>query len=341
MLMTVTGGAGRLGNALVRVLLERGHRVRVLEPGEGPVPPSLAGLSNIELVRGSVLDPEVVARIVQGAEVVYHVAAKVHLNKDRDGSLYAVNVRGTDHIVRAVAKTGGKLVHCSSHHALDREPLHVPLDELRPLALHEPCDYHRTKAQAEELVLQAVARREVDAVIVNPATMIGPWDFEPSMMGRALLSLAKRELPAVIDALTDYVDVRDVAEGMITAAEKGVRGERYLLSGEVLSLAQVLEAWGNITGVPQPRLCLPVWAAWAFIPAAAVWSMVSGKPAELTPGLLRAAVGNSAVSQAKSRAALGWNPRPVRTSLQDSYTFFVEQGWLTPSAPRRPLAQAG
>jgi dihydroflavonol-4-reductase len=340
MLMTVTGGAGRLGNALVRLLVERGHRVRVLEPGEGPLP-GLAGVPNVELVRGSVLDPEVVARVVQDAEVVYHVAAKVHLDKDRDGSLYAVNVRGTDHMVRAVAKTGKKLVHCSSHHALDREPLDVPLDEARPLALHDPCDYHRTKAQAEELVLQAVARREVDAVIVNPATMVGPWDFEPSMLGRALLLLAKRELPAVIDALTDYVDVRDVAEGMVTAAEKGVRGERYLLSGEVLSLAEVLGLWGEITGVAQPRLCLPVWAAWAFVPAAAVWSMVSGKPPELTPGLLRAAVGNRAVSQDKARAALGWNPRSMRTSLADTYTFFVEQGWLTDKSRPRPLAAAG
>jgi dihydroflavonol-4-reductase len=337
MVVTVTGGAGRLGNALVRLLVEQGHRVRVLEPGQGPVPASLAGVPNVDLVRGSVLDPDCVARLVEGSEVVYHVAAKVHLDKDRDGSLYAVNVRGTDHMLRAVARTGKKLVHCSSHHALDREPLNVPLDEARPLALSEPCDYHRTKAQAEELVLQAVARGEVDAVIVNPATMVGPWDYEPSMMGRALLSLAKRELPAVIDALTDYVDVRDVAEGMMTAAEKGVRGERYLLSGEVMTLAQVLELWGQITGVPQPRLCLPVWAAWAFVPAAAVWAKVSGKPAELTPGLLRAAVGNREVSQAKARAALGWNPRPVHTSLQDSYTFFVEQGWLSP----RPLAAAG
>jgi dihydroflavonol-4-reductase len=339
MVMAVTGGAGRLGNALVRLLLEQGHRVRVLEPGQGPIP-SLAGL-DVELVRGSVLDPETVARVVAGAEVVYHVAAKIHLDRDRDGSLYAVNVRGTDHMLRAVARTGARLVHCSSHHALDREPLHVPLDEARPLALKDPCDYHRTKAQAEELVLGAVARREVDAVIANPATMVGPWDFEPSIMGRALISLAKRELPAVIDAITDYVDVRDVALGMVACAQKGERGERYLLSGEVLSLTEVLATWGDITGVQQPRLCLPVWAAWAFVPAAAVWSKVSGKPPELTPGLLRAAVGNRVVSQAKSRKALGWDPRPVRTSLEDSYTFFIEQGWLTPGSPRRPLAAAG
>jgi dihydroflavonol-4-reductase len=327
MLVTVTGGAGRLGNALVRALLARGQKVRVLEPGEG-TPKSLAGL-DIELVHGSVLDASHVEQAVAGADVVYHLAAKIHLDRDRDGSLQAINVRGTDRVVTAVGKTRARLVHCSSHHALTREPLDQPLTENRPLALGDHNDYHRTKAEAEQVVLDAVSRDGLDAVIVNPATMIGPWDFEPSMMGRALISLARRELPAVINALSDYVDVRDVADGMIAASEKGQRGERYLLSGDVLSMQAILEHWTSITNVPAPRLRFPLWVAWSFIPAAMLWSRLSGKPSELTPGLLRAAVSNTVVSKEKAQRVLGFQPRPIREALEGSYRFFVEQGWLT------------
>ncbi len=328
MLVTVTGGAGRLGNALVRTLLERGQKVRVLEPGQA-VPKSLEGL-DIELVHGSVLDAEAVERSIKGAEVVYHLAAKIHLDRDRDGSLQAVNVQGTQRVVEAVLRTKARLVHCSSHHALTREPLDQPLTEERPLALKEHNDYHRSKAEAEQVVLDAVAREGLDAVICNPATMIGPWDYEPSMMGRALLSLAKRKLPAVIDATSDYVDVRDVSDGMIAAAQKGQRGERYLLSGDVVNMEGILQYWQDITHVPAPRLRFPLWVAWTFVPGAMLYAKLSGTTPQLTPGLLHAAVSNSVVSKEKAMRTLGFKPRPIREALEGTYRFFVEQGWLEP-----------
>lgn len=334
MLIAVTGGGGRLGNVLVRALLDRKHTVRVLEPGEAAVT-SLSGVP-VELVRGSVLDPAAVDRLVDGAELVFHLAAKIHLDKDRDGSLYAVNVRGTQTLLQAAQKTGTRFVHCSSHHALVREPLHTPLDEKRPLALHDPNDYHRTKAQAEELVLKAVTHGGANAVIVNPGTMIGPHDYEPSMIGRALLSLARRELPAVIDALSDYVDVRDVADGMIAAAERGRKGERYLLTGEVVPLTGLLAIWGEITGVPQPTLSFPLWAAWGLLPFARAWSLLSGQPSELTAGLLHASVSNREVSTLKAREELGYRPRSVRDALRGTYQFFEDQGWL--SGPKHKRA---
>ena len=129
----MTGGSGRLGNVLVRALLERGAKVRVLEPGAGR-PASLAGL-DLELVHGSILDREAVAALCRGAEVVFHLAAKVDLDRDADGSIFAVNVEGTRHVIAACLAGRTRLVHCSSHHALVRHPLEEPLDERRPLAL--------------------------------------------------------------------------------------------------------------------------------------------------------------------------------------------------------------
>ncbi len=326
MLAAVTGGGGRLGCTLVRALLERGDRVRVLEPGAG-VPASLAGL-DVEVIRGSVLSAPDVACLVDGAGAVFHLAAKVNLDKDRDGSIKAVNVEGTRNVAAACAKGGIRLVHCSSHHALVRHPLEQPLDEGRPLAMDEPCDYHRSKAHAEKLIQDLVRERGLDAVVVSPGTMIGPHDYEPSMMGKALLDLYHRRIPVLMEVVSDYVDVRDVAAGMIAAAQKGRRGERYLLTGAVHDLRTLCGMWQELTGVPVPKTVLPLWVGWAMLPFAMVSSRLTGKPPVFTPGVLRASVSNTVVSHAKAQAELGFAPRGTRESLADALAFYATLGWL-------------
>lgn len=327
MLAAITGGGGRLGCALARVLLERGDRVRVLEPGSGS-PASLAGL-DVELIRGSVLSDIDVARLLDGVDVVFHLAAKVDLGKDRDGSIRKVNVDGTRNVATACAGRHIRLVHCSSHHALVRHPLDQPLDESRPLALDEPCDYHRSKAHAEKLIQELVRERGLDAVVVSPGTMIGPWDYEPSLMGKALLELYHRRIPVLMEVVSDYVDVRDVAAGMIAAATSGRRGERYLLTGAVHDLRTICGIWQELTGVPVPRTVLPLWVGWAMLPFAMVSARLTGKPPVFTPGVLRASVSNTVVSHAKAHAELGFEPRSTREALADALAFYRAQGWLT------------
>jgi dihydroflavonol-4-reductase len=331
MLAAVTGGAGRLGNVLVRALLERGDGVRVLEPGDGPVP-SLDGL-DVALVRGSVLDQGVVRELVRGADVVFHLAAKVDLARDEDGSVFAVNVEGTRRVARACLETGARLVHVSSHHALVREPLDEPLDERKPLAINERCDYHRAKAIAERLLLDAVAHEGLDAVVCSPGTMIGPHDYEPSMIGRALLDVFHGKLPALMEVVSDYVDARDVAQGLLAAVDRGRRGERYLLSGEVLTMREMAGTLGELTRRPIPRVVLPLWAAWALLPASLAAARITGKPPLLTEGVLRASSSNRIVRHEKAAAELGFSPRPVAESLGDAFDWYREQGWLEAPPP--------
>jgi dihydroflavonol-4-reductase len=325
MRVTVTGGTGRLGNVLVRKLLEQGHTVRVLDLS--PAEPSLAGLP-VELVHGSVLDAEVVQKAVHGAEVVYHLAAKVHMHKDHDGSLHALNVQGTEHVLTAVQQAKARLVHCSSHSALEYTPRDVAFDEERPLVLQSRTAYRRSKAEAELRVMAAVRERGVHAVIVNPSIMIGPWDFGPSMIGKALLMLARGELPAVIEAMNDYVDARDVASSMLAAAERGVPGERYLLCGHVVPMSKLLVQWSAITGVRAPRLCFPLWMGWVFLPGALLWSALRGAEPDLTAEVIDGAHGNHVGGHAKATKVLGHAPRPMHEALSDTLEFFRAQGWL-------------
>lgn len=298
--------------------------MRVLEPG--PRPESLAGLE-IEFVPGSVLDAEDVAKAVDGVDVVYHLAAKIDLRPKKDPMMYLVNVEGTRKVVAACLTRRVRLVHTSSHHALVREPLDRPLHEGKPLALDEKCEYHRSKAIGETIVLDACARG-LDAVIVNPGSMVGPHDYEPSMIGTALIDMYRGRIPVLLELLSDYVDVRDVADGMIAAAEKGRSGERYLLTGDVIPVTDMAALYGEVTGVKVPTRALPLWVGWAVLPFALAASAVTRKDPFLTPDVLRASVSNAVVSREKAERELGYSVRDLRESLRDAAAWYRERGWL-------------
>lgn len=324
MLAVVTGGGGRLGNVLVRRLLESGHRVRVLEPGSRPE--SLAGLE-IDFVSGSVLERSDVDRALQGADVVYHLAAKIDLRPKKDPMMVPINTEGTRNVAEACLERGLRMVHTSSHHAVVREPLEEPLTEERPLALNEKCDYHRSKAVGETIVLEA-CNRGLNATIVNPGSMIGPHDYEPSMVGAALIDMYFGRVPVLLDLLSDYVDVRDVADGMIAAAEKGRVGERYFLTGDVVPIMEMVSLYGELTGAKVPTRALPLWFGWAMLPFALAGSALTKKDPFLTPDMLRASVSNAVVSHDKAHRELGYSIRPLRDSLGDAVTWYRERGWL-------------
>jgi dihydroflavonol-4-reductase len=323
-LALVTGGGGRLGNVLVRQLLENGQRVRVLEPGS--LPESLAGL-DIDFMSGSVLDAADVGRAADGADVVYHLAAKIDLNPTKDPMMYTLNVEGTRKVVDACLARDVRLVHTSSHHALEREPLDQPLTEDKPLALAEKCEYHRSKAIGETIVLDA-CERGLDAVIVNPGSMIGPHDYEPSMIGAVLVDVYFGRVPVLLEMLSDYVDVRDVANGMIAAAEKGRSGERYFLTGDVIPVMEMVSLYGELTGAKVPTRALPLWVGWALLPFALAGSAVTKKPPFITADMLRASVSNAVVSHDKAHRELGYSIRPLRESLTDAVAWYRERGLL-------------
>lgn len=328
MQVAVTGGGGRLGCALVRGLLERGDTVRVLELGNS-VPNSLRGL-DVELIHGSVLEADAVNKLVDGAQQVYHLAAKVDLDGDRDGSVWKVNVEGTRTVAEACVKQGARMLHCSSHHALVLAPLSEPLHEDKPLALDHRCAYHRSKAHGEKLVHEMVREQSLDAVVINPGTLTGPLDYEPSMLGRSLLDLYHRRLPALLGVVTDCADARDVAAGAIAAAERGRSGERYLLTGRPITMREMARIWGEVSGVRMPRVVLPLWFGWAIVPFTVGAARLAGRKAVFTPNMLRASISNDEINYDKAVNELGYAPRPVRESLADAFDFFKSAGQLQP-----------
>ncbi len=320
----VTGGGGRLGNVLVRQLLEVGYQVRVLDLKRGA---SLEHLE-IEFVAGDIREEESVRKAIQGCDEVFHLAAKISLLPDQDQSMYQVNTLGTRMVAKLCHQLGvRRLVHCSSHHALEMRPYTRPVDETRPLALKEKNDYHRSKAWAEVEVLQQV-EAGLDAVIVNPGTLVGPYDYEPSIFARALLDLYHGKIPVLMAGLSDYTDVRDVAKAIQTAAQHGRKGERYLLTGWMLSMKELPQLLSKITHKKMPRTVLPLWMMYTALPVIQLQARLQGKPPLFTKAMLRAAQSNPWLSHDKAKKELNYQPRDLETAFRDYFDWFREQGWI-------------
>ena len=323
--VTVTGASGHIGANLIRLLLEDGHRVRALvHRNRRP----LAG-ADVEVVTGDVVDPPSLERAFAGAEVVFHLAGVVSITGGRGGLVRSVNVAGASNVAVAARRSGvRRLVHCSSIHAFDLERCGPVVDEasprLEPGAPGHP-EYDSTKAAGERAVRQ-MAGDDLELVVVYPTSVVGPWDFEPSRVGRFLLALRRRRIRALVSGGFDFVDVRDVGAAMITAASASKPTGDYLLSGRFRSIAGLAaDAW-RVTGVRPPRLVVPRRAARLGLPfAAAAGRLRRGDPL-YTPESIRALGLAARVEHAKAAWHLGHSPRPLAETIADTYEFFDHAG---------------
>ena len=233
MTVVVTGATGHLGGNLVRALLSQGRRVRALIHRDRR---GLADL-DVELCEGDICDPASLRQAFQGADVVYHTAAHVSIVSDEWALLEKTNIVGARNVLDAVQACGvRRLIHFSSIHALEQEPLDEPLDESRALATsRRVAPYDRSKAMGDSEVRRA-AGQGLDAVILYPTAIIGPYDWRPSHVGDVLLALCCRRMPALVSSGFDWVDVRDVVAGALQAEHVAAPGSRYLLSGHWASV---------------------------------------------------------------------------------------------------------
>jgi dihydroflavonol-4-reductase len=328
-IVAVTGATGHLGNVLVRELLSRGRRVRVLaEPSDDLRP--LSGLP-IEIVRGDVLRKETLAGAFSGVDLIFHMAGVVSISSLDVNLVRTVNVEGTRNVVEAARRAGvRRLVYTSSVHAFTEPPAGGVLAETAGYdPVLAPGDYGKAKAEASCIVLEAI-RGGQDAVIVNPTAVLGPFDFRISEMGELLRMFARRRLPAVVDGGYDFVDVRDVANGHLLAAEKGRTGESYLLTGGRMSVRELMRVLGDEAGRPPPRLVLSLPVAAAIARFAPAWEKITGRRALLTPYAVHTISIDFEIRDRKAREELGFTSMPVERSLRDAWR------WMT-GDPESPL----
>ena len=329
MLYLVTGATGLVGNNVVRLLVERGQAVRVL--ARNPTDKSLAGLP-LDTVAGDVCDPDAVGRAVEGADRIIHAAARVHLGWTGLELQHSVNVEGTRNVANAAMKAGVRMIHVSSVDALGLGSRSQPADEECPPEGSVLCPYVVTKRAAERTLTQLVADG-LDAVIVNPVYMFGPWDWKPSS-GRMILEVARGWALLAPPGGNDFADVRDVAAGILAAAERGQRGRRYILGGEPLSY---LEAWrmiADVVGVrgPRRRMLRPgLFIAGRF---GDLWAKVRGVEGDINSAAIAMSRLEHHYSYARAAAELEYRPRPARGAIEAAWEWFVDHGYAERRKPR-------
>jgi dihydroflavonol-4-reductase len=332
-LALVTGGSGFLGQYLVSALAARGHAVRIFDRA-----PPVRLPPRAEFVQGSVLDRGRVMRALDDVTHVYHLAAIPHLWAADRRDFDRVNVGGTRTMLDAAKQRGvERFVHCSTESILlpprggDRA-----IDESVALDLTDmPGPYTRSKYLAEQAAL-AAASSGFDVVIVNPTVPIGAGDHNRTPP-TAMLAHYLTQTPFVLDCTLNVVDARDVATGIVLAAERGRSGERYILGGENVRLDDLLKRLGRASGRPRTKIGVP--RSLAFVMGhvsewVATW-LTHRAPLATGEGV-RLALRSAPFDNAKARRELGYAPRPVDGALADAVR------WLTNRAePGRHGALAG
>jgi dihydroflavonol-4-reductase len=321
----VTGASGHVGANLVRTLVAQGKPVRALLHIESR---AIEGL-DVETVRGDVREPESLPKAFEGVEMVYNLAANISLNMGGSKVMESVNVTGTRNVVEACLRHRVKrMVHFSSIHALAHDSTKQVIDESCPLVESPDCSsYSWSKAASENEVYKGI-ERGLNAVIIRPTAILGPYDYQPSLFGEVLLFLAQGKLPGLVAGGFDWVDVRDVVCGAIQAGETAAAGSKYLLSGHWATLCDVAAMVEEITGVGAPGFKCPLWLAGTAAPFVTAFDRMRGRRPLYTSFSIKTLRTSHQVSHARASQEFGYQPRPLPDSIKDTLEWFRETGQL-------------
>jgi dihydroflavonol-4-reductase len=245
----------------------------------------------------------------------------------------AVNVGGARHVAEAARRQGARMVHVSSVDALAPGAADQPADEDTP-GEKLACPYVLTKRAGEAAVQECVSRG-LDAVIVNPGLMLGPWDWKPSS-GRMLLELARHGAPLAPRGGISLCDARDVAAACITALRQGGVGRRYILTGHNMTYLEAWRRFAALTGGRGPLGRVGPVLGWIVGAAGDLWTRISGHETDVNSAGLRLGTYFHYYHHDRATAELDYHPRPAEETIAAAWDWFVEHGYARP--PKRKKA---
>lgn len=320
----ITGGKGHVGFALVKELAARKENIRLLLRSNSKV---FDGI-DCEKIMGDVCDSESLEKAFEGADTVYHVAGVVDISGTKDKQVWEVNVEGTKKVVAACKKMGVKnLIFVSSIDALDvgsGSELITEVSHFDPDTVEGT--YAKSKAASTQYVLDS-ADENLKVCVVHPSTCIGPYDNNgTSSMCSVIKLFAKGLFPMTFDFGTcNFIDVRDLAKAMVSAAEKGGNGECYFICGDVISLDDFMGVLAEACGRKHPRIVIRKKFVNDIIPFCEKVFELAKMPPMINEYSIRKLSDNFNFSNAKARKELGFEPRPLVESLKDSAEWLLNQ----------------
>jgi dihydroflavonol-4-reductase len=325
MTIAVTGASGYVGQVLIPRLTSSGHSLRVLFHRQQP---DLAAA----IVQGDLLNKDSLGALVHGADVVIHLAAVISIQDFPDDHALEVNIIGTRLLLEAAWEARvRRFIYLSSIAAFQQLPGDEPMDEGADPVIAPFFNYDYSKSVAQRLVLEYQSKG-MEVVILAPSAILGPFDREPSFLGKAIIAMYRGRVPALFPGGVDFVDVRDVAGAIESAVDRGIPGQVYLLSGQWVSLKTLSLAIGKLRNRHTALPVLPIWLILGCLPLVRLWAKVWGAPPYYTrQALYNLIYSNKHINNARAKSALQFDPRPFEDTLKDTVAWFHQNGMLTSS----------
>ena len=333
-LYLLTGAGGLLGGNIMRHLVAGGERVRALVL---PNDPAIINMpEGVEIIEGDLLDDDSLERFFtlseSSAYVVIHAASIVTMDPRPNGKVHAVNVEGTRRIVeKCLQYKANKLVYISSTGAIPELPHGQVICEVENHEPHRVIGYYgKTKAVATDLVLSAAQEHNLDASVVYPSGIFGPDDYGFGMITSCLKMVAEGRLPISIGGTFNSVDARDLASGIVTCAEKGRKGESYIMASRCYTFKQLIDAVYKESGAGKHLFTVPLWLVSPFAGLGTLYGKVTKRPAWLSSYTIYNLRRNNEYSSEKAEKELGFQCRPLNESIADTVAWLREVGKISP-----------
>ncbi len=329
MKLFLTGATGFVGSHVAQLAVEQGANICCLSR-------PTSDLSHLPkqatVVEGDLRQPDGFASALRGCDALIHVAADYRLWVPDPADMYKANVDGTRELLRLAREAGvPKVVYTSSVATMGFKADGTVVDEDSPVRETDMIGhYKRSKWLAEQEAI-AAARSGQHVIVLNPTTPIGSQDARPTPTGRILVDFLNTKFPAYVDTGLNLVDVREIARAHLIALERGTPGERYILGGENLTLKQILDRLGAMTGLPSPKHRVPhaVAMAFAFFNET-ITGKLRGKEPRATVEAVRMGKKMMFASSAKAERELGFTVKPVDEALRFAVQWFVANGYAPP-----------
>lgn len=319
----ITGVFGHLGNTVARILLKHGERVIGLALENDK---TVIADDKLLVIRGNVCDRESLVPMFKAAGedniIVIHTAGIVTIATKFDQRVYDVNVGGTKNMLElAMEYKVKKFIHVSSVHAIPAPKQEKPLCEVASFNPDEVEGlYAKTKSQATKLVL-SYAKKGLPACVVHPSGIIGPYDFGSGHITQLVIDYLKGKLTACVKGGYDFVDVRDVATGIMECVKNGENGECYILSNRLITVKELLYELHKVSGKKEIKTVLPMWFAKLTAPLAEAYYKLLRQPPLYTSYSLYTLCSNGNFTHEKAEKSLNYKTRPLEDTLKDTVEF--------------------
>ena len=325
MKVAITGATGHLGGLIVRELHARHHTMKALVR---KVDERIFGNIDIEFIKGDLSDINALAQLMHTCDALIHCAAIISIDGDMKGLVHNTNVEGTRRVMEAAKAAGLKrVIHISSIHAYQQKPVNEVLNEYRVKASAKSFAYDRSKKEGQDIALSYA--HELDVLVMNPTSVIGPFDFKPSKLGIAIINMVSGKLPFVFKGGFDFCDGRDVASAVVNSLTMGRSGVAYILSGGWCTLKEFANTLGIAADKKLNPMTLHPVFGWIGLPFISLMARIrKQEPLYTNEAMVAVTDFNKYISNAKAKSELNYTTRSLKDTLGDTYGWFLENGYL-------------